>query len=119
MHLLLFLSLDYLSYINSLGFFIYFLSDEGPMLETLGYTISVLAVHRPFYISIFISTLPTQYTMFISLFNFVFCLLPQDFFTDHNLKAECKNVELQFLNTDKQVHKTRRQPSFFNQLVCI
>ena len=36
-----FLSRDYLSYINSLGFFIYFLflSDEGPTLETLDYTI--------------------------------------------------------------------------------
>ena len=30
-----------------------FLSEEGPMLETLDYTVlSVLAVHRPFYISI-------------------------------------------------------------------
>ena len=38
-----FLSHDYLSYINSLGFFIYFLflSDEGPMLETLDYTIRI------------------------------------------------------------------------------
>ena len=35
---------------------------ERPMLETLDY---VLAVHRPFYISIFISTLPTQHTTFI------------------------------------------------------
>ena len=51
MHLLLFLtwlayflSHDYLSYINSLYFlFIYFLflSDEGPMLETLDYTIRI------------------------------------------------------------------------------
>ena len=36
-----------------------FLSDEGPMLETLDYILSVLAVHRPFYISICISTLPS------------------------------------------------------------
>ena len=37
------LSHDYLSYINSLGFFLYFLflSDEGPMLETLEYTIRI------------------------------------------------------------------------------
>ena len=44
---------------------IFFLSDQGPMLETLDYTIrvSVLAVHRPFYISICISTLPTQHTI--------------------------------------------------------
>ena len=48
-------------------FFIYFLflSDEGPMLETLDHILSVLAVHRPFYISICISTLPTQHTTFI------------------------------------------------------
>ena len=31
-----------------------FLSDEGPMLKTLNNTISVLAVHQPFYISIYI-----------------------------------------------------------------
>ena len=38
-----------------------FLSDEGPMLES--WTILfILAVHRPFYISICISTLPTQDT---------------------------------------------------------
>ena len=30
----------------------WFLSDEGPMLETLDYILSVLAVHRPFYTSI-------------------------------------------------------------------
>ena len=35
------------------------------MLETLDYTIFVLAVYRPFYISICISTLPTQHTSFI------------------------------------------------------
>ena len=38
-----FQSHDYLSYINSLGFFIYFpfLSDEEPTLETLDYTIRI------------------------------------------------------------------------------
>ena len=48
--------------------FIYFLflSDEGPMLETFDYTVlSLLAVHRPFYISICISTMPMQHTTFI------------------------------------------------------
>ena len=60
-----FLSYDYFSYINSLGFlFIFlFLSDEGPTLETLDYTIRILAVHQLFYISICISTLRTQYTV--------------------------------------------------------
>ena len=35
--------LTYLSYINSFGFFIYFLflSDEGPILETLDHTIRI------------------------------------------------------------------------------
>ena len=37
------------------------LSDEGQTLETLDYT-TVLAVYQPFYISICISTLPTQHT---------------------------------------------------------
>ena len=41
-----------------------FLSDEGPMLETL---LSISAVHQPFYISICISTLPTQHTTFMCL----------------------------------------------------
>ena len=38
-----FLPHDYLSHINSLGFLIYFLflSDEGPTLETLDYTIRI------------------------------------------------------------------------------
>ena len=38
-----FLSHDYLSYINSLVFFMYFpfLSDEGPTLETLDYAIRI------------------------------------------------------------------------------
>ena len=40
-----------------------FLSDEGPTLETLDFT-SISAVHQPFYISICISTLPTQDTTF-------------------------------------------------------
>ena len=38
------------------------------MLETLT-ILSVLAVHRPFYISICISTLPTQNTTFISILD--------------------------------------------------
>ena len=38
-----FLSHNYLSYINAFVFLIYFLflSDEGPMLETLDYTIRI------------------------------------------------------------------------------
>ena len=42
---------------------ILFLSDEGPMLETLDYILSVLAVHRPFYISICISLLCLRSTL--------------------------------------------------------
>ena len=44
-----------------------FLSDKGPTLETLDYTFRKLAVHQLFYISICISTLPTQHTTFIML----------------------------------------------------
>ena len=36
-----FLSRDYLSYINSFLSLFLFLSDEGPMLETLDYTIRI------------------------------------------------------------------------------
>ena len=50
------------SNVSSIGF----LSDEGPMLETLDHTIRILAVHRPFYVSISISTLPTRNTTLIS-----------------------------------------------------
>ena len=42
-----------------------FLSNEGPTLETLDFTIYISAVHRPFYISISISTPPKQHTTFI------------------------------------------------------
>ena len=42
-----------------------FLSDEGSMLETLDYTIRIGSTPT-FYISICISTLPTQHTTFIS-----------------------------------------------------
>ena len=44
------------------------LSDKVPMLETLDYTIRIGSIHRPFYISICISTLPTQHTMFIYIY---------------------------------------------------
>ena len=38
---------------------------EGPMLETLDYILSVLAVHRPFYISIYIYIRTYVYYMYI------------------------------------------------------
>ena len=41
------------------------LSDEGPMLETLDYTIRIDSIHRSFYFSISISTLPTQHNTFM------------------------------------------------------
>ena len=47
---------DYLSYINSLVFFIYFLflSDEGPMLETLDYTICIGSIPTFLYFDLYI-----------------------------------------------------------------
>ena len=50
--------------------YILFLSDKVPMLETLNYTIRIGSIHRPFYISICISTLPTQHTIFI--YNYIY-----------------------------------------------
>ena len=47
-----------------------FLSDEGPTLETLDFAF-ISAVHRPFHVLICISTLPTQHTTFIVLFEAV------------------------------------------------
>ena len=52
---------------------VYNVSSVGPSSERKGQCsksqtiLSVLAVHRPFYISICISTLPTQQTTFISV----------------------------------------------------
>ena len=63
MHLLLFLSPDWLTFchmiiphINSLGFFIYFLflSDEGPMLETLDYTIRIGSTQTFLYFDLYL-----------------------------------------------------------------
>ena len=72
-----FLSHDYLSYKFTL-FFIYFLflSDEGPTLETLDFTLSVLAVHRPFYISINLSLYSAyaeHYVNLVSLYGRFAC----------------------------------------------
>ena len=39
--------------------------------------LSVLAVHRPFYISICISTLPTQHTTFIKILNGILTILAE------------------------------------------
>ena len=52
-HLIGLLSVTWLSLLYKFTrFFIYFLflSDEAPMLETLDYILSILAVQRPFYI---------------------------------------------------------------------
>ena len=51
-----FLSHDYLSYINSLGFLIYFLflSDEGPTLETLDYTIRIGSTRTFLYFDLYL-----------------------------------------------------------------
>ena len=51
-----FLSHDYLSYINSLGIFIYFLflSDEEPMLETLDYTIRIGSTSTFLYFDLYL-----------------------------------------------------------------
>ena len=56
---------------NSLRFlFIFFFSLTNGQCSKRQTVLSVLAVHRPFYISICIFTLPTQHTMFISCYMF-------------------------------------------------
>ena len=49
---------------------ILFLSDEGPMLETLDYTIRIGSTPTFLYFDLYISTLPTQHTTFISTFMY-------------------------------------------------
>ena len=51
------------------------LSDEGPTLETLDFTIHI-GNTPTFYISICISTLPTQHTMFILLIKLLYFKVP-------------------------------------------
>ena len=73
MHLLLFLSPDWLtfchviiSHINSLvSLFIFCFSLTKGQCSKRQTILSVLAVHQCFYISIYISTLPTHHTTFI------------------------------------------------------
>ena len=75
MHLLLFLSPDWLtfchviiSHMNSLvSLFIFCFSLTKGQCSKRQTILSALAVHRPFYISICISTLPTQHTTFINI----------------------------------------------------
>ena len=55
---------DYLSYINSLSFFIYFLflSDEGPMLKTLDNTIRTGSTPTFLYFDLYLySAYPVHY----------------------------------------------------------
>ena len=55
MHLLLFLSPDW--YINSLGFIYFpFLSDEGPMLETLDFTIRIGSTPTFLYFDLYLDS---------------------------------------------------------------
>ena len=44
------------------------------MLETLDYMLAVSTIHRPFYISIGISTLPKQHTTYSCLVYLLVCL---------------------------------------------
>ena len=46
-----------------MNFFSSFFSEDDSEIDTL----SISAVNQPFYISIYISTLPTQHTTFIAL----------------------------------------------------
>ena len=64
---------DYFSYINSPAFLFIFCFSLTKGQRSKRYTLlSVLAVHQPFYISICISTLPTQHTTFSSLSIYIY-----------------------------------------------
>ena len=76
MYLLLFLSPDWLTVrsvtwlsllykFTRFSIYFLFLSDEGPMLETLDYTIRIGSIPTFLYFDFYISTLPTQHTSFI------------------------------------------------------
>ena len=83
MHLLLFLSPDWLIFCHMIislsykftRFFIYFpfLSAEGPTFETgqrsLDLSVSAAHCHQPFHISICISTLPRQHA------HYIYCIM--------------------------------------------
>ena len=49
-----------------------FVSDEGPMLETLNFTIRIGSTPTFLYFGLYISTLPTQHTTFIINMAFKF-----------------------------------------------
>ena len=66
------MSHDYLSYINSLGFFIYFLflSDEGPTLEMLDFTIRISSTPTFLYFDLYLySAYAAHYVYFYLLFK--------------------------------------------------
>ena len=65
-----FLSNDYLSYINSLVFFkiyILFLSNEGPMLETLDYTIRIGSTSTFLYFDLYLFSAYAAHYVFIEV----------------------------------------------------
>ena len=77
MYLLLFFSPDWLtfghmtiSHINSLVFFIHFLflSDEGPMLETLDYTIRIGSTPTLLYFDLYL------YSAYAAHFVYIICV---------------------------------------------
>ena len=77
-----------------------FLSDEGPMLETLDYTIRIGSTPTFLYFDLYLYTLPTQHTTFIFKAN-SFHIAKFMFYRHHQL------LPSPFLNlfvTNSQVH---------------
>ena len=75
-HLIRLLSLTWLSLLYKFTpFFIYFLflSDEGPMLETLDYTIRIGSTPTFLYFDLYLCSAYTQYTTFIYILSHLSC----------------------------------------------
>ena len=95
-HLIGFLSVTWLSLLYKFTLFLFLLlSDEGSMLQTLDYTISVLAVHRPFKISIW----NTQRLPHLPAFDTSWRRLISNFLTYH--QAYTNWLKFTYLMTQK------------------
>ena len=118
MHLLLFLSPDWLtfchviiSHINSLGsLFIFCFSLTKGQCSKRQTILSVLAVHRPFYISNCISTLPTQHTTFI-LYYYWFGFVARKWISKTD-ECECECKQFSLFSETKTFARNLNTPQF-------
>ena len=88
-------------------------SDEGPMLETLDYTIRIGSTPT-FFISICISTLPTQYTSDTTIFGYSLYWLQRNYSTDYR-----KYNRVIKWNTELHVQSLQSSLVYSNNFVMI